>query len=370
MSKRSARSKYQTNLCLRCVPSFHLFSLLFIVHILCCFYAPVLGQFANSDNLAVIAEQRCVMMGTNITIKVQTEKSELDNARSAIEKALFQMQSLVDIVSSWDLNSDTSHINQNAGKAPVHIHTQLMHILLTARDASIASDGAFDITFSAVGQLWKLRPIFPEIPNDREIAAALSCVGYQNLILDPNTMTAFLRKDGMRIDLGGIAKGAVVDVAAQSLRADGFTNFLINAGGDLRIESPTGLPGWKIGLTNPVDPQGPVLGTLEVHQGAIVTSGDYEKMVEINGKRYHHIIDPRTGKPADRCISVTVVANDAMTADVFSTAFFVMGPENGLKLCETLPGIEVFFIDMNLKKYCSAGFPAKELLNVEIRYKD
>ena len=310
------------------------------------------------------------MMGTTVTIKVQTEASELDRTRTAIEKALFQMQALVNHASSWDSNSDTSRINLNAGKAPVHIDSQLMQILLTARDVSVASDGAFDVTFSAVGQLWKLRPIFPEIPNDPAITAALTCVGYQSLILDPNAVTAFLRKDGMRIDLGGIAKGAVVDAAAQCLRADGFTNFLINAGGDLRIESPTGLPGWKIGLTNPVDPQGPTLGTVEVHRGAIVTSGDYEKMVEINGKRYHHIIDPRTGKPADRCISVTVVANDAITADAFSTAFFVMGPEKGLKLCESLPGIEAFFIDMNLKTYCSAGFPAKELLNVEIRHKE
>jgi thiamine biosynthesis lipoprotein len=154
------------------------------------------------------------------------------------------------------------------------------------------------------------------------------------------------------------------------LRADGFTTFLINAGGDMRVETPAGTPGWKIGLTNPLDPQGPSLGTLDVPQGAIVTSGDYEKMVVIGGKRYHHIIDPRTGKPTDRCISVTVIAADAMTADAYSTAFFVMGPEKGLALCERLPGVEAFFIDVNHKTYCSSGFPAPALLKAELKPKN
>lgn len=348
----------------------HLLLSVSLVCLLSGFCRPAFGQAAEAVEDSVIAELRCDMMGTHVTIKVQTEASELDRARDAIENAVSKMQSLIGIVSSWDPNSDTSSINQNAGKAPVSIRPELMCILLKAQEVSKASDGAMDITFSAVGQLWKLRPVLPEIPSDDAIAEALTRVGYQHLILDPDRMTAFLQKEGMRIDLGAIAKGAVVDTAADSLRADGFTNFLINAGGDMRVETPAGTPGWMIGLTNPIAPQGPAAGTLEVSHGAIVTSGDYEKMVVIDGKRYHHIIDPRTGKPTDRCISVTVIAEDAMAADAYSTAFFVLGPEKGLALCERLPGIEAFFIDMNLKTSCSSGFPAKELLTIELNHKD
>ncbi|HML74348.1 MAG TPA: FAD:protein FMN transferase [Anaerohalosphaeraceae bacterium] len=318
----------------------------------------------------MIAVQRCGMMGTNVIIKVQTEESELEKAHAAIEKAITRMQNLIEIVNARDPNSEVSYLNQNAGNVPVHIHAELMQILQTSRDVSVASEGAFDITFYAVGQLWKLRPVLPEIPTDEAIASALLCVGYQKMILNPDAMTAFLNKEGMRIELGAIAKGAVVDEAAQSLRDDGFTNYLINAGGDLYVTCPTGSPGWNVGLTNPVDPRGPVLVTIEMHRGSIVTSGNYEKMVEINGKRYHHIIDPRTGRPADRCISVTVIADNAMLADAYATAFFVMGPEKGMKLCESLTGIEAFFIDKELKTSCSSGFPAKELLNVEIKNKD
>lgn len=341
--------------------------MLIIGYGIACISSITFGQPASSDKQSVIAEQRCMMMGTNVSIKVQTEESELDKAHAAIEKAVARMQNLIDVVNARDINSEVSYLNQNAGKEPVHIHTELMQILKTSRDVSVASEGAFDVTFYAVGQLWKLRPVLPEIPTDEAITSALLCVGYQKLVLDPEAMTAFLNKEGMRIELGAIAKGAVVDKAAQSLLDDGFSNYLINAGGDLYVTCPTESPGWKVGLTNPVDPRGPVLGTIEMHRGSIVTSGNYEKMVEINGKRYHHIIDPRTGRPADRCISVTVIADNAMLADAYATAFFVMGPEKGMKLCESLPDIEAFFIDKDMKTSCSSGFPVKELLDVEIK---
>ncbi len=278
------------------------------------------------------------MMGTNVTIKVKTEKQRLPQTQAAIEKAVSRMQALiVDTVSSWEADSQTSQINQNAGKASVPVSDDLMQILLKAQDVSKLSNGAFDITFSAVGQLWKLRPVLPVIPSQEEIDEALTRVGYRHLRLDTDAMTAFLEKDRMRIDLGGIAKGSVVDAGAKSLQADGFTHFLINAGGDLRVNAPAGQPGWRVGITNPLDPRGPVLEMVERQQGAIVTSGDYEKMVEINGTRYHHIIDPRTGLPAAGCISVTVIADTAQTADALATAFFVLGPQKGLCVMRTTP---------------------------------
>lgn len=304
-----------------------------------------------------MVSSRSSMMSTFIEFKVATAVDRVEEAQQAIQLAKNKMQALVDVVNSWDPKSDTSRINANAGKRPVKIDAQLMRILLRARRISEMSDGAFDITFSPVGRLWKLRPINPVVPDDKEIAETLKLVNYKDLVLDQQAGTAFLRKAGMRIDLGGIAKGAVIDAGARSLKASGFENALVNAGGDLYAVGAKGDQEWKVGITDPRNASGPVMGKLLLRNLAVATSGDYEKMIEITGKRYHHIIDPRTGRPADKCISVTVIAPDAETADGFSTAFFVMGSKAAMSLCERLENIEAVLIDADFNVIYSSGFP-------------
>jgi thiamine biosynthesis lipoprotein len=300
---------------------------------------------------------RAMMMGTFVEIKVVAAVGRTAEAQKAIQLAMKQTEAFVELVSSWDANSHTSKINTNAGKTPVKIDPGLMKVLLGARQVSEKSAGAFDITFSAVGRLWKLGPVKEVIPSDKAIAGALTMVNYRDLVLDSRKGTAFLRREGMRIDLGGIAKGAAVDVGARSLRASGFENALINAGGDLwAMGAKPGGP-WVVGITDPRNPNGPVIGKHPLCDRAVTTSGDYEKMVEIDGKRYHHIIDPRTGRPADGCISATVIAPDAQTADAFSTAFFVLGPKAGISLCEELDNVEAALIDTDFNVTYSSGFP-------------
>lgn len=295
-------------------------------------------------------------MGTVVIIKLRIAEEQLPHAQHALEQAASEMKNLVGIVSSWEPDSDTTALNKAAGMHPVSVRPQLMRILQKANNISILSDGAFDITFSAVGELWKIRPVLPIIPTEEQIAAALPLVDYRKLVLDADAGTAFLPQAGMQIDLGAIAKGSVADAAAASLLKNGFDDFMINAGGDVRTACPVDAEPWTLGITNPRDPRGDVLGELTVRSGAVVTSGDYEKSVVLEGKRYHHIIDPRIGKPTQGCISVTVIGPNAETADALATAFFVLGPEKGKALCETLPDVEAMFIHSDFQTVLSSGF--------------
>jgi len=321
------------------------------------FLAPAFGVSAIDSEREKIVAAEFEMMSTFVQIKVATSKVKVQSARKAIEQAKNEMQALVDIVSSWDPNSDTSKINSNAGIKPVEIDPQLIDILVRAQGVSEISNGAFDLTFSPLAKLWKLSADNPVIPDESAIKQKLKLVDYRKLQLNPAKGQAFLVTPSMRIDLGGIAKGAVIDAAAESLKANGFENFMVNAGGDLRAMGSKSTGPWNVGITDPRNPGGSVIGKITLSDNATATSGDYEKMVEIDGKRYHHILNPRTGRPADKCISATVIASDAITADAFSTAFFVLGSEDGIKLCEQLDNIEVFFILPDLSTARSSGFP-------------
>ncbi len=310
----------------------------------------------NSDETGVLKSD-FTMMGTYVSIQVEIPKKRMEEANIAIDIAKHEMQSLVDTISSWDSKSDTSLINTNAGIKPVKIDSRLMEVLLQAQDISELSNGAFDITFSPLGQLWNLNSINPVIPDDESIARALNLVGFNHLELDTVNGTAFLQKKGMRIDLGAIAKGAVVDAGIRSLCSNSFKNVLIEAGGDIYARGAKSHKPWHIGITNPRNKRGPVIGKLSLSNQAVATSGDYEKSVFIKGKRYNHIIDPRTGRPAGQCMSVTVIAKKASTADALATAFFILGPQKALVLCERLSDTETAIIDITGSIHTSRGFP-------------
>ncbi len=307
-----------------------------------------------------IVFKRIPLMGTFVDFKVVTPKDRIKEAEEAIEKATAAMLDFVDVVSSWDPQSDTSKINANAGKQPVKIEERLMRVLLRAKEISELSGGALDVTVSPVCKIWDLEQNNPVIPDNKQIQKALKLVKYKDLILDPQKGTAFLRRKGMRIDLGAIAKGAAVDVGIASLRKSGFEHALINAGGDLYAMGSKPDGPWKVGIQAPREEHGKVMMEFEVEDRAVATSGDYEEMVVINGKRYHHILDPKTGRPADKCISVTVIAENAETADVLATAFFVLGPDRGMYLSKRLPEVEVLFVDSAFKISRSSSFPHTE----------
>lgn len=227
------------------------------------------------------------------------------------------------------------------GQGDVEFAEEDRDLLRRAVQLSKRTDGAFDITIGLLEQVWGFKGNNPHLPREEEIAEALARTGYEHLrILEGEV---HLDK-GFMVDFGGISKGYAVDRVVEVLKGKGIRSGLVDAGGDLRVfgEKPEGTP-WTIGIKHPQE-QGALLGTFKIDSGAVATSGNYERAFTEQGISYHHIIDPGTGYPATGCVSVTVWADDAVTADAFATAVFVLGPERGLKLVESLPRIEAVIV--------------------------
>ena len=207
------------------------------------------------------------------------------------------------------------------------------------------TDGAFDISYASMDRIWKFDGSMTKMPSKEEITASVEKVGYQNIILDKKNSTVFLKLEGMKIGFGAIGKGYAADKAKTLLISKGVNSGIINASGDMNTwgKQPNGNE-WKVAITNPMD-KNKVFALLPITNGAVVTSGNYEKYVNFNGKRYTHIIDPRTGYPSTGLISVTVFAPKAELADALATSVFVMGKEAGLDRINQLPKIECIIID-------------------------
>ena len=296
-------------------------------------------------------------MGTFIEFLVATDRSV--DAQGACAAAFDEVSRIEKIMSEWDKTSEVSRINAAAGVSPMEVSAELMHVLQTARRISELSDGAFDVTWAALDGLWRFDQKDPKVPSDPEIAASIALVGYKKLKLMDSPPSAMLEQQGMAIGLGGIAKGYAVDRAAAILREKGFEDFIVYAGGDLYVsgEKAPGLP-WTVGIQHP-RVRGALIAAFPALGGAVVTSGDYERYIEVDGTRYHHIIDLRNGKPARRSMAVTVMAKDAVMADAISTAIFVLGPVKGIELAEKVEGVEAVVIDPKGKPYLSEGLQGK-----------
>jgi thiamine biosynthesis lipoprotein len=220
------------------------------------------------------------------------------------------------------------------------------------------SHGAFDITYASVGYMYDFRA--HQRPNDADIAAHIGGIDYRHVLLDPAKHTIRFSQPGVKIDLGGIAKGYAVEHGAQMLRKRGITNAILNAGGDTRVLGDRRGQPWIVGIRHPrLGDQ--VFTRLPIEDEAISTSGDYERFFDDNGRRYHHIINPSTGKPTEGTLSVTIIGPDATTTDGLSTTLFVMGAERGLKmLAESFPDYEAVIVDSSGKVSYSSGLTAPE----------
>ena len=296
------------------------------------------------------------MMGTFVDIKIRTTDFSDKQAKNIIKSAYAEMQQLVKLVNRYDVNSDVSKINRAAGKKAVTVDKSVILILARANEISELTRGALDVSYLPLGELWKKSAAKSKLPTNSQIIKAKKIVGYKKIIIDEANSCVFLTEAGMKIDLGAIAKGSVIDGGAACLKENGVKDFLINAGGDIRT-SCEDFGDWVVGLTNPINKTGPVLDKMSLCNKAIATSGDYEKFVEIEGKKYNHIINPKTGQPAQLCSSVTVMADSAQLADVVSTAVFILGPVEGLALCRQLNNVEALIIDRDLNITKTEMFP-------------
>jgi thiamine biosynthesis lipoprotein len=252
-------------------------------------------------------------------------------------------------------------VNAEAGKNPVVVGQETFDVVREAVHASEISSGTFDITFESLHGLWKFdQDLDPHPPTDAQIKAKLPLVGYHHIHLDPAARSIYLDNAGTKISLGGIAKGFAVDRAAKVLRDAGLTSFYVQAGGDLYAagKKPDGSD-WSAGIRDPRGPEGMYFAVLPISDHAFSTAGDYERSYVIDGKRYHHIIDPRTGKPATASRSVTIYAPTALLADEIDDAVFILGPEKGLKLVESLEDVGAVIVDAHNNVHVSKRLEGK-----------
>jgi thiamine biosynthesis lipoprotein len=244
------------------------------------------------------------------------------------------------VMSDYDDQSELRRLCDTAGGGKaVAVSDDLWKVLLHAQNTSEQSEGAFDVTVGPVVRLWRRARRQKELPSPEKLEAARALVGYRLVRLDPTKRTVELLKPEMRLDLGGIAKGYVTQAALAVLRREGVPRALVEAGGDTCLgDAPPDKAGWRIGLTPLDQPEGRPTACLSLTNVSVSTSGDDIQYVEIGGRRYSHIIDPRTGTPLTDHCRVTVVAPDGMTAEGLSKALGVLGPEKGMKLVERIPG--------------------------------
>lgn len=282
-------------------------------------------------------------MGSRFDITVVANDSV--QANNYIDIAVAEITRIEKLISSWDEKSQTSEINRNAGVKPVQVDKELFDLIERAIGISKLTDGAFDISYASMDRIWKFDGSMTKMPSAEDIKASVSRVGFKNIVLNKEQHTVFLKLEGMKIGFGAIGKGYAADKAKELLISKGVTSGIINASGDMNTwgKQPNGKE-WKVAITNPMD-KNKVFALLPITNGAVVTSGNYEKYVNFNGQRYAHIIDPRTGYPATGIISVTVFAPKAELADALATSVFVMGKEAGLDRINQLPKIECIIID-------------------------
>jgi thiamine biosynthesis lipoprotein len=283
------------------------------------------------------------LMGSRFDITVVAKN--LVEANEHIDLAVNEITRIEQLISSWDSNSQTSEINKNAGLKPIKVDAELFDLIQRSIGISKLTDGAFDISYASMDKIWKFDGSMKEMPSADSIKASVEKVGFQNIMLDKENNTVFLKLKGMKIGFGAIGKGYAADKAKDLLISKGVVSGIINASGDMNTwgKQPDGSE-WKVAITNPMD-KNKVFALLPISNGAVVTSGNYEKYVTFNNIRYTHIIDPRSGYPATGIISVTVFAPKAELADALATSVFVMGKEVGLNRIEQLPKVECIIID-------------------------
>lgn len=304
-------------------------------------------------------------MGTRVVLAAYTTDS-VDQAgvRKALEDAHAEIKRLELLMTPWLEDSELSRVNAAAGKSAVVVGEETFEVIKKSLWISEHSDGVFDITFASMGKLWRFdRDCRDEMGCEEELVAmpdpaaidkARRRIDYRQIVLDEQARSVMLKRADQKINLGGIAKGYAIDRAADVLRAAGLAAFFAQAGGDLYVEGrkPNGQP-WTVGVRDPRGPDGSYFAVLPVEDHAFSTAGDYERSFIVDGKRYHHIIDPRTGYPATASRSVTVWAKDALTADAIDDAVFILGPERGLQLVESIPDCGAVIVDASNKVWIS-----------------
>lgn len=295
------------------------------------------------------------MMGTEISVHLWHENAE--QGMSVVEETFTEITRIEALMSTYIEGSEISEINRSAADAPVAAGDELINLILRSLDISVLTHGAFDITYDSIGQYYDFRE--RRRPDAATIQEGLERIDYRLVEVDRLEGTVQFLAPGVRINLGGIAKGYAVEQAVKLLRSRGILHGIVTAGGDSRLLGDRRGQPFMVGIRDPRN-EGEVVLTIPLEDEAISTSGDYERYFEEDGKRYHHIIEPMTGEPAGGIRSTTIVGPDAVLTDALSTSVFVLGVDRGLRLIATLPDYEGIVIDAEGRLFYSDGLQPPE----------
>ncbi len=294
------------------------------------------GAFAN----AAWYEDSRSIMGTRIHAELWSEDEAV--AEGVLASIMAEMQRVEDAYSPYLAESELSRLNERAGTGWVDVSAELLELLEKSRYASQITGGAFDITYASVGRYYDYRK--GTRPDDELVAAAIKAINYRYVELDANTRSVRFAQPEVYVDLGGIAKGYAVDRCIEIMLDAGIEQGSVSAGGDSRILGDRRGKPWTVGVRDPRR-EGVMVAILPLTDTAVSTSGDYERFFDEDGVRYHHILDPSTGKPARDSWSVTILGAETAFTDALSTSVFVLGPDKGLELVNRLPGIDAIIVD-------------------------
>ncbi|QXP58080.1 FAD:protein FMN transferase [Cellulophaga sp. HaHa_2_95] len=292
-------------------------------------------------------------MGSRFDITIVAEAES--TAKKNIAEAVAEISRIEKIISSWDETSETSEINRNAGIKPVKISAELFGLIERSIKISEITDGAFDISYASMDEVWKFDGSMRHPPTPEQITISIAKVGYQKIQLDKEQLTVFLPDEGMKIGFGALGKGYAADKAKELMLSKKVFAGVINASGDLTTwgRQATGEK-WIVGISNPLDRE-KVFSWLPLDESSIATSGNYEKYLFFEGEKHSHIIDPRTGYPSKGISSVSVFSKSAELCDALATAVFIMGIDTGISLINQLKETEVIVVDSQNKIFKSNG---------------
>lgn len=288
------------------------------------------------------ADTALTLMGKGFILKAIADNE--NTAKNAVFLGVKEIQRIEALISSYQSTSETSLINRNAGIKETQVTSETFGLIVRSKKISALTKGAFDISFSPLYKVWNFKSGLKAFPSEDSVLKYKKLVDYSKIKTNTELKSVFLAEKGMYISFGSIGKGYAANKAKQIMKKAGANSGFVNASGDILFwGKPLNSENWSVGITNP-KLKGQYLGWINVNNIAVVTSGDYEQFIEIDGKRYSHIIDPRTGYPVENVTSVTIICPDAELADALATSVSVLGPEEGIKLVNRLKNVECLMI--------------------------
>lgn len=295
---------------------------------------------------------------TELTIGTVVKITLFDGgSEEVLDKAFDRIGEIEDLVSVNKDGTELSKLNENAGIKPIKVSDTTYEIISKALYYTELSKGGYDLTIGPLVKLWSIGLPEAKVPTQEEINKAIGKIDYSKVKMNPDTKEVFLSEKDMRIDLGSIAKGYATDEVVDILKIEGVKSAIIDLGGNIYgLGLKEGNKNWNIGIQNPFDNRGSAVGSLEVSDKTVVTSGVYERYIEKDGIKYHHILNPQTGYPYDTEIQgVSIIADKSIDGDALSTLIFTKGIDEGLKLVESLKGVEAIFITNKKDVYITEG---------------